>query len=118
MADFICGQLLICGRSTVRCERSEVPEAPLRKTEHVRVQVSSVRLDATVAHLFHLSQEDAALLARQGRIHVDDAEETRPDARMTPGQVLSVRGHGRARFAGEEGKTKKGKLILAFDVYR
>ena len=87
MADFICQSLVQIGRTDVRCERAEPPQGALRETREVRLQVSSPRLDAIAAHLFHLSRGDAQQLFRQGRVMVDDAPCERPDYQLRDGRV-------------------------------
>jgi RNA-binding protein YlmH len=39
-------------------------------------------------------------------------------ASILPGQVVSVRGHGRFVFDGEDGRTKKEKIHLSLRVYQ
>ena len=117
MALFICDNLPKIGNTMVCCEQSEPPEGPLRKVKEVRVQVSSPRLDAVVAHLFKLSRGDAQTLFRQGRIMVDDSVCERTDYALKEGQVISVRGFGRARYMGVENLSKKGKSNLLIHLY-
>lgn len=117
MAAYISGALTKIGSTDVNCELSAPPEGPLRVTQDVRIQVSSPRLDAVVAHLYHLSRGDAQTLFRQGRIMVDDSVCERPDYILKDGQVLSVRGHGRSLCKGVQGQSKKGKDILVMALY-
>ena len=117
MADFICQSLVQIGRTDVRCERAEPPQGALREMREVRLQVSSPRLDAIAAHLFHLSRGDAQQLFRQGRVMVDDAPCERPDYQLRDGQVISVRGYGRAQYLGVDGQSKKGKDVVRIALY-
>ena len=117
MVDFICQSLVQIGRTDVRCERAEPPQGALRETREVRLQVSSPRLDAIAAHLFHLSRGDAQQLFRQGRVMVDDAPCERPDYQLRDGQVISVRGYGRAQYLGVDGQSKKGKDVVRIALY-
>ena len=117
MADFICQSLVQIGRTDVRCVRAEPPQGALRETREVRLQLSSPRLDAIAAHLFHLSRGDAQQLFRQGRVMVDDAPCERPDYQLRDGQVISVRGYGRAQYLGVDGQSKKGKDVVRIALY-
>lgn len=117
MADFILGALTRIGSTDVDCVLSSPPDGPLRATRDIRLQVSSPRLDAVIAHLFHLSRGDAQSLFRQGRVMVDDVVCERPDCTLKAGQVLSVRGHGRAQYKGIEGQSKKGRQIICMSLY-
>ena len=117
MADFICESLTQIGRTDVRCMRAVPPDGELRESRQISLQVSSPRLDAIVAHLFHLSRGDSQQLFRQGRIMVDDTPCERPDYAMKDGQIISVRGYGRARYLGIDGQSKKGKNIVKIALY-
>lgn len=117
MALFICENLQKIGSTAVHCEETQPPEGPLRNMREVRVQVTSPRLDAIVAHLFRLSRGDAQTLFRQGKIMVDDAVCERPDYALKEGQIISVRGFGRAKYLGVESLSKKGKSNLIIALY-
>lgn len=117
MALFICDNLQKIGNTAVDCEETAPPDGPMRKVREVRIQVSSPRLDAVVAHLFRLSRGDAQTLFKQGKIAVDDAVCERTDYTLKEGQILSVRGFGRARYMGVENLSKKGKSNLLIHLY-
>lgn len=117
MALFICENLQKIGNTSVNCIETAPPEGPMRQVRQVRVQVTSPRLDAIVAHLFRLSRGDAQTLFRQGRIMVDDAVCELTDYMLKEGQVISVRGFGRARYMGVENLSKKGKSNLLIHLY-
>jgi len=117
MAHFISTSLVKIGNTDVNCIPANAPEGPLRSYKEVRIQVTSPRIDAIVAHLFRLSRGDAQTLFRQGKIMVDDSECQHPDYALKEGQVLSVRGFGRARYMGIENISKKGKSNLLIHLY-
>ena len=117
MAHFISTSLVKIGNTDVNCTEAEAPEGNLRNYKEVRVQVTSPRADAIVAHLFRLSRGDAQTLFRQGKIMVDDSPCERTDYTLKENQVLSVRGYGRARYVGVENISKKGKSNLLMLVY-
>ncbi|MDD2647447.1 MAG: YlmH/Sll1252 family protein [Eubacteriales bacterium] len=117
MADYICGSLTKIGNTDVSAEAAAMPEGEMRKTRDVRLQVASPRVDAVIAHLYHLSRGDAQALSRTGKVMVDDSECLRPDYTLKEGQVISVRGYGRALYIGVEGQTKKGKSSLLIKAY-
>ena len=117
MAGMLCAALTHVGRTDTDCEITDPPAAALRTFTPVRVQAASPRVDAVAAHLYRLSRGDMLELIRQGKVQVDDAPVIKPDQLLKPGQVLSVRGHGRARYEGEDGVSKKGKLYLKLSAY-
>lgn len=117
MAEWLAGSLTRVGRADTDCALSDPPQGPLRELQELTVQVASPRLDAVCAHLFRLSRGDVQELIRQGRIAVDDRICEKSDRPLSGGEVLSVRGFGRARVEGSAGVSKKGKLYLRISLY-
>ena len=105
-------------RTDVRCLRTEAPPAgELFRTERRTVQVASERVDALIAHAFHLSRGDARELFSAGRVFLDGAECRSPDVNPERGQIVSVRGIGRFRFQGAEAVSRKGKLNTVIEMF-
>lgn len=117
MADFLRDSLGRVGKTDTVCVFSGPPEGPVRTVKEIRVQVTSARADAVCAHLFRLSRGDTQELIRQGRVAVDDRVLTKSDHQLSEGEVLSVRGFGRAKIRGVESVSKKGKLNLLVELY-
>ena len=118
IAPYIAQSLTQVRRTTVRCARLErLPEGELFRLERQVVQLASVRADALVAHLFRLSRSDAQALFAQGRVFVDGRECRDTGYTPKPGEILSVRGFGRARYIGVDSLSKKGKSNTAVEVF-
>ena len=96
----------------------KLPEGELYRREVVRVQVSSVRLDAVIARVFHLSREDAQGLFQKHLIFESGREISSCSYSPKAGETVSVRGHGRFIYLGEVGVSKKGKLNIEVEVYK
>lgn len=117
-AGLIGENLLSVRKTPVRCCRTDsLPEGELYRLRRQVVQVASPRMDALVAHAFHLSRGDAQSLFPSGRVFLDGAECLRPDAEPAPGQIISVRGMGRFRFLELTSQSKKGKWNAAVGIY-
>lgn len=118
IAPYIAQSLTQVRRTTVRCAQMErLPEGELFRLERQVVQLASVRADALVAHLFRLSRSDAQALFAQGRVFVDGRECRDTGYTPKPGEILSVRGFGRARYIGVDSLSKKGKSNTAVEVF-
>ncbi len=105
-----------CGVKTAAVPLSAVP-APERKVRPVSFTVQSPRLDAVLAGLFHLSRTQAAERVRAGEASLNYAECLRPDAEIRPGDVLSLRGHGKAAVTDIGGQSRKGRVYVSGEVY-
>ena len=118
IADYICRNLTQVKHTSIFCEISAAPpEGELFRTEKRVVQLSSERLDALIAHVFKMSRGDAQALFPMGKIFVDGKLTESPGYTPKIGQVISVRGFGRMRYAGVESLSKKGKCNTAVEVY-
>ncbi|MDO4492989.1 MAG: YlmH/Sll1252 family protein [Clostridia bacterium] len=110
--------LLTVRRTSVTVERTEPPAELLTPelTEET-VRVTNERADAVVAHVYALSREKAQQLFREGLVFRNGAQLMNDSATLKDGDILSVRGYGRFRFAGVTGLTKKGKKTLKIERY-
>ncbi len=105
-----------CGVKTAAIALSEVP-VPERKVQEVSFTVQSPRLDAVLSGLFHLSRTQAAERIRAGDASLNYAECLRPDAEIRPGDIVSLRGCGKAAVKDLGGQSRKGRTYLIGEVY-
>ena len=118
LAGYICDNLEQVKRTTVCCALCEPPADILnRPPEPKEVVVASLRLDALLAAVYHLSRSESQALISRELVAVDDRPLTNAGATLKPGQRVSVRGHGRFSFEGELKQTAKGRLLVLVEVY-
>ncbi len=107
-----------CGRAKVRispCGEEVAPPEP--EGTLVYRTVPSQRLDAVLAAACDLSRQKAQEMIRAELVKVDHAVETRADARLEAGSLVSARGLGRFRVQEVAGLTRKGRVGLRLFVY-
>ncbi len=117
--DTILSELSHVSRYGVRCEEiplSLVP-APERSVRKVSFTVQSPRLDAIVGSVFGISRSHAARLITGGAVSLNYAECLKNDAAVREGDVLSVRGYGKAKLLGSTGQSRKGRTFLEAERY-
>ena len=90
---------------------------PLRNVKPVSFTVQSARLDAVTAGLFHLSRTAAAERIRVGDVHLNYELCQRPDAAVQPGDILSLRGSGKAQLTEVGGQSRKGRVFLTGELW-
>lgn len=118
MADYIALNLVKAGKASLQlCRLSETPQMPPPAGSLTRDTVASLRLDAVLAAGYRLSRAEASQVIREGRVRVNFMEETRPDALVGAGALLSVRGMGRARIEQIDGPTRKGRIAIVLFRY-
>ena len=118
MADYIAANLDRVKHTSVRCSIvDEVPADCLPKLTEEAVTVSSPRLDAVIAKVWHLSRGDAKDLFDAEKVSINGRICKNPEATPSENSSISVRGYGRFEYAGEECETKKGKVRVAIKRY-
>ena len=116
--DYVLANLASAGRASLKL-RSATEPLKLRPPEgvHMRVTVSSPRLDAVLAAGLRLSRGEAQRLIDGGLVKRNHMEALRGDLHLEEGDLLSVRGYGRMRVEGFEGLTLKGRQAVRLFRY-
>ena len=93
----------------------DIPEL-VPEYQELRVNVASERLDAVVAALAGVSRSKAVDLFPAQRVFVNSRIVTDPGKKLKEGDVLSVRGFGKAIYQGINGESRKGRLYITLKV--
>lgn len=118
MADYIADSLTKVKRTDVKATVvTELPEGELYRTERRNVQISGERLDAVIAKVFSLSREDAQLLFKKRLVFADGRQIDSTSYTPKENEKISVRGHGRFIYIGQQSTSRKGKLNVAVEMY-
>ena len=118
LADYLGTALERIGSDKVKIARDD-SGAPLppRATRPISDTIASPRLDCVVAALTNLGREKAQAMIRADEVEVNFLPETRTDAEVHEGDMLSLRGYGRFVVRTFDGVTKRGRLRLAAEQY-
>ena len=118
IADYIIRELSRVKHTDVKATLvTDLPEGRLFRTEERRIQLTSERLDAVIAKALALSRDDAQSLFKKGLVFVSGKEISSPSYTPKIGDVISVRGHGRMIYKGQDSTTRKGKLNVKIEMY-
>jgi RNA-binding protein YlmH len=99
------------GRVAVKCSVYEGAIVQGERDERfVRDTIPSFRLDAGTASAFWLSRAVAQEAIRAGKVKLNHIPETRTDAAIKEGDLISLRGIGRAKLFQALGVNRKGRL--------
>lgn len=90
---------------------------PVFQRKPVSFTVQSPRLDAVCADLFRISRENAAKLIKLGAAAVNYLPCMKPDASVKEGDVISLKGSGKAQITSVGGQSRKGRLYVHAEVY-
>ena len=112
IADYICGQLERVGKVPVMAEIvPEGAEGMVRSAgRETQINIASLRLDAVVAAIFRLSRGQVASLVSGEKVFINWVACTDKGRQVKPGDMVTVRGSGRAKIGEILGSTKKDRL--------
>ncbi len=113
-AKYIADNLTGAGRATLKAKIIPLGEvrAPQSESRQISITVASPRLDAVVGEIFSLSRSSAAQAVSSGIVFLNDEQTLKPDRRVSAGDKIVLRGHGRALLEGEFSTTKKGRIRI------
>ena len=118
IAPFICTELTRVKNTAVAAQvipPSDCPSVLNTRTESG--STASERTDSLTALVFHLSRSQAQKLIEQEKVFADGRTVTSASYQPSPGEKISVRGYGKFKYLGAEGKTRKGRLIVKYERY-
>lgn len=118
-AEFISMELSRAGRDKVSAETCSLPDGFCIENdfEPVSSTVASPRLDGVIRALCNISREDAANLVEAGYAELNYFTELKPDAAVSDGDIVSVRGQGKFIIDNCSQMTKKGRFRLTARKY-
>lgn len=107
------------GRISVSAKRIPLGEVtpPVLSRKEVSFTVQSPRLDAVLSDLFRISRENAAKLIKLGAASRNYLPCLKPDAQVGAGDVLSLKGYGKAEIKSFGGQSKKGRMYINAEIY-
>ena len=104
------------GVTVAQCGFEEL--SPSERTfREVRDTVASLRLDAVSGAAFGLSRAQAQEAVRSGLVTLNWAVIHSAATAVNEGDILSMRGHGRARLTSASHITRKGNIAIVIEKY-
>ena len=118
MTAFIAAGLTKAGGTPVEAKMlNGMPAVEQAQGQLSRDTVASLRLDAVLAAGLNLSRSDASNCILSGRTMINHKPETRLDAQVREGDLLSIRGHGRLKIKAVGSPTRKGRIPIHFESH-
>jgi len=77
-----------------------------------------MRFDAVLAGMFGLSRTAAVSHIAEGAASLNYSECLKNDALVSPGDVISLRGHGKGTVSASGGVSRKGRLFVEAEIYK
>ena len=107
------------GRWGVKTESISLKDVkiPEKQLKHLSFTVASPRLDAAVSGLFRISREKAAGHIKFGNVSLNYEACLKPDAQVKAGDIISLRGSGKARIKDFGALSRKGRLFINGEIW-
>lgn len=86
--------------------------------ETIRSSAASLRADCVIAQTCRLSRGTAQELFRVGYVTLNGRLLEKCDSELKPGDIFTVRGHGKFIFDGVDGNSKKGRSWIVVRRYK
>lgn len=117
-AEAVARELLKVGRIGVSVSVEDAADIalPPPSFKEIRGTVASLRLDAVLSLLCGMGRGATGELIRGGRVFVDGICASKGDMRLSGGELISVRGFGRARLE-TGGTSKKDRIFVTLNKY-
>ena len=90
---------------------------PEKNVVEKSITVASLRLDAVIGGIFNISRGKASDLIEGEKVFINWLSVTNVSKPVKEGDMISVRGLGRAKFMSLNGKTKKGRIGIVVEKY-
>ncbi len=118
IVSFISSSLTKVGRVGVKCEECDLSDIllPQKNFSPVSGTVASPRLDAVVSVFTGKGRSQAAEIVNAGFVFVNGILSQKCDMHLSDGDILSVRGYGKAVLE-TGGTSKKGRTFITLNKY-
>ena len=118
IADYLTDSLSQVRRTAVAAKRLPGDAPQLQPVfQDASFTVASERLDAVVAGFASLSRSQAVALFTASKVMINGRVETDKSRTLQPGDVITVRGTGKAVYRGITRETRKGRLLVTLSRY-
>ncbi len=114
LVDFLLQEIRTIGRYSVKTKEIPVEQVqiPEKKFREVTDTVASLRADCIIAAVYSLPRGKAQEAIASGRVTVNWEEWTSSSAELHAGDVISLRGMGRAELSEIGGLSRKGRTYI------
>lgn len=118
VAPLVCDELSSVGRSAYVCARAGRRNCPAREERPAQTAtVASLRLDAVLAAMLHISRGDAVQLVKSGMVEVNHVSTVSAHYEVFENDVFSIRGRGKYKLCGVGAKSRKGRTFVSYIEY-
>lgn len=119
MADVVLNELTTVGNQNVSVTEIDINDVCLAVSS-VTIQkatLASLRLDAILAAMLHISRSDAQKLITQGLVMVNHISTSQTHYEIQENDVFTIKNHGKYKLCSIGGKSRKDRVFIEYQKY-
>lgn len=118
VAEHIAANLEYVGHTKINASLLDNYAPPVKIPVEKKMTVASLRLDAVLGGCFNLSRTKTSELIKGEKAYINWLGESSPSKQVCGGDILTLRGCGRAVIKEINGKTKKDRILITVEIYK
>lgn len=119
MSQYLLDSLTTIRHTTISVSLIDEPDEILKpEFEEIGGTVSSIRLDSIVALCGRLSRTKASAYIESEKVFINGQMVSQVSRTLKDGEIISIRGIGKFKYAGSGGQTKKGRTSVTLLKYK
>ena len=119
MSQYLLDSLTTIRHTIISVSRIDEQDEVLKpEFEEIGGTVSSIRLDSIVALCGRLSRAKASAYIESEKVFINGQMISHVSRTLKDGEIISIRGIGKFKFAGSGGQTKKGRTSVTLLKYK
>ena len=119
MSETIISELTTVKHTKVVLERESADELKsVNRMEYKKINIPSERLDSIIGSIYNISRSKVNLYIDAGKVFINSKQCFSHSSKIKSGDIITVRGLGRARFLGISALSKKGRLFAETEIFK
>jgi len=119
MSETIINELSTVKRTKVVLEVESADELKaVNRMEYKKINIPSERLDSIIGSIYNISRSKVNLYIDAGKVFINSRQCFSHSSKIKDGDIITVRGLGRARFLGISALSKKGRLFAETEIFK
>ena len=90
----------------------------VNRVEYKKINIPSERLDSIIGSIYNISRIKVNLYIDSGKVFINSKQCFLHSSKVKQGDIITVRGLGRARFLGISSLSKKGRLFAETEIFK
>ena len=119
MSEIIISELTTVKHTKVVLERESADELKsVNRMEYKKINIPSERLDSIIGSIYNISRSKVNLYIDAGKVFINSKQCFSHSSKIKSGDIITVRGLGRAKFLGISALSKKGRLFAETEIFK